>query len=96
MSAINAKDGFITMADRAWIKAGEYKKIYGDDDLRGEFFVLFSEVVLWLVIQLDNFDEGYPQQKVHNYFTKLQDSSKVQLMLQFDTINRQSFIAVSI
>src|ERR1051325_8535564 len=93
--ARKAKVDFIAMAERAWMTAREYKKIYGNDDLRGEFFLLFSEDIIWVVIQLENFYEGYPQHKVHSYFSKLQDSSKVQLVSQFDTINRQSFIALS-
>ena len=43
--ARNAKDDYIILARKAWTKAGEYKKIYGNDDMSGEFFVLFSEII---------------------------------------------------
>jgi hypothetical protein len=92
--AIQAKNSFIELHKKVWANGLKYKKIYGNDDIRGDFYIVFSELLLWLIIQLENFHEKYPQQKIGNYMS-LEKRSRTQMILQFDTINRQSFITIA-
>jgi hypothetical protein len=82
--AMQAKNNFIELHKKVWANG----LIYGNDDIRGDFFIVFSELLLWVIIQLENFHEKYPQQKIENY-RSLEEHSRAQMILQFDTINRE-------
>jgi hypothetical protein len=89
--ANKSKEDFIVMLKKVWTKGKEYRRDYGDNDFRVDFFIVFSELVLWTIAQLENFHELYPHNKIDKYM-QLKRSSKAQLLSQFDTINRCAFI----
>ena len=52
-----ARIDFDNLASKSWEKAQENGRFHGPDDSRCDFFVIFSELNLWLLIQLDTFLE---------------------------------------
>ena len=89
----NNHPDFLKLLHKIWKKAQEYGQKYGQDDARTEFFTNFSELLIWLLIQFDDFidTQDWSSGKIKKYVT-LNDESKVLLVLQLDTINRSSFL----
>jgi hypothetical protein len=52
---INAKKDFWNLANKAFTHGQKYNKAYGQADQRCDFFIVFSMMNIWLLIQLDNF-----------------------------------------
>ena len=62
--ARDAKDKFVALLKSLSVVREKFSTVYGKDDLRVDFFVVFSELVMWTIIQLENFHEDYPKHKV--------------------------------
>jgi len=89
----NNHPDFLKLLNKIWNKAQDYSKQYGKDDARTEFFTNFSELLIWLLIQFDDFihTQDMSSGKIKKYIT-LNDESKSLLVAQLDTINRSSFL----
>ena len=87
-----ARIDFNNLASKSWEKAQENGRFHGSDDIRCDFFVIFSELNLWLVIQLDNFLELLESNstKIPKY-ASLTPNDRIQFLLQYDTLNRASY-----
>jgi hypothetical protein len=88
----NAVTDFSSLLKRSWIHAQEYHQRYGKDDARCDFFIVFSELNLWLLLQLDNFLELLDQSstKIGRHM-ELTVVATNQFLLQYDTVNRSSY-----
>jgi hypothetical protein len=77
---------------RSWTQAGIYHHEYGQDDARCDFFIVFSLLNLWALIQLDGFLELLnPESTRIAEYMKLTPCSRIQFLLQYDTINRACY-----
>ena len=87
-----ARIDFNNLASKSWEKAQENGRFHGSDDIRCDFFVIFSELNLWLVIQLDTFLELLDSNstKIPKY-ASLTPNDRIQFLLQYDTLNRASY-----
>jgi hypothetical protein len=87
-----ARIDFNNLASKSWEKAQENGRFHGSDDIRCDFFVIFSELNLWLVIQLDTFLELLESNstKIPKY-ASLTPNDRIQFLLQYDTLNRASY-----
>jgi hypothetical protein len=70
----------------------KYDIKYGDEDVRSEFFVIYFQLNLWLIIQFDLFLEVLDRRsdRVSRYIT-FPEQDRTQFMAQYDTINRASY-----
>lgn len=70
----------------------KYDNTYGDEDARCEFFVMYFQLNLWMVIQFDSFLEVLDRRsdRVSRYII-LTEQDRTQFMAQYDTINRASY-----
>lgn len=84
---------FLQLFHKIWNKAQNYSKQYGQDDARTEFFTNFSELLIWLLIQFDDFiqTQDMSSGKIKKYIT-LNDESRSLLVAQLDNVNRSSFL----
>lgn len=84
---------YLQLLNKIWKKTESYSKQYGDDDARTEFFSNFSALLVWVLIQFDDFinTQDMATGKIKKYMT-LNDESKPILVSQLDTINRGSFL----
>jgi len=89
----NNHPNYLKLLHKVWKKGLYYNKQYGVDDTRTEFFTNFSELLVWVLIQFDDFisTQDYSSGKIKKYLT-LNDESKILMVAQFDTINRASFL----
>ena len=87
-----ARIDFNNLALKSWEKAHENSRFHGSDDIRCDFFVVFSELNSWLLIQLDTFLELLESNntKIPKY-AKLAPTDGIQFLLQFDILNRSSY-----
>ena len=87
-----ARIDFNNLALKSWEKAHENSRFHGSDDIRCDFFVVFSELNSWLLIQLDTFLELLESNntKIPKY-AKLAPTDGIQFLLQFDMLNRSSY-----
>ena len=87
-----ARIDFNNLALKSWENAHENGRFHGSDDIRCDFFVVFSELNLWLLIQLDTFLELLESNntKIPKY-AKLAPTDGIQFLLQFDMLNRSSY-----
>jgi hypothetical protein len=87
-----ARIDFNNLASKSWEKAQENSRFHGSDDIRCDFFVIFSELNLWLLIQLDTFLELLDSNstKIPKY-ASLTPNDRIQFLLQYDTLNRASY-----
>jgi hypothetical protein len=71
---------------------GNYDNAYGAEDSRSEFFVIYFQLNLWLVIQFDSFLEVLDRggNRVSRYI-ELTEQDRTQFMAQYDTINRACY-----
>lgn len=75
-----------------WNHFSKYYQGYGEDDYRSIFFGTYVESLLWTIYQLENFSNNAPNLSIRPRFTSLKESSRVQILAQFDTINRKTFV----
>ena len=87
-----ARIDFNNLASKSWEKAQENDRFHGSDDIRCDFFAIFSELNLWLLIQLDTFLEllESDSMKISKYVS-LTPNDRIQFLLQHDTLNRASY-----
>ena len=87
-----ARIDFNNLALKSWEKAHENSRFHGSDDIRCDFFVVFSELNSWLLIQLYTFLEILESNntKIPKY-AKLAPNDGIQFLLQFDILNRSSY-----
>ena len=87
-----ARIDFNNLALKSWEKAHENSRFHGSDDIRCDFFVIFSELNSWLLIQLDTFLDLLESNntKIPKY-AKLVPTDGIQFLLQFDMLNRSSY-----
>lgn len=90
---VNNHPNYFKLLQKVWKKAVYYNKQYGVDDARTVFFTNFSELLVWLLIQFDDFinTQDHSTGKIKKYIS-LNDESKVIMVSQLDTINRASFL----
>ena len=87
-----ARIDFNNLALKSWEKAHENSRFHGSDDIRCDFFVVFSELNSWLLIQLDTFLELLESNKTKiPKYAKLAPTDGIQFLLQFDMLNRSSY-----
>src|SRR5436190_10987141 len=92
----NAKRDFFNLLNRSWTYAQKYLQKYTKDDIRCDFFIIFSELNLWLIIQLDNFLELLePSSMKISQYMILTPKDRLQFLLQYDTVNRASYCTKS-
>src|SRR5919198_6676480 len=87
-----ARIDFNNLALKSWEKAHENSRFHGSEDIRCDFFVVFSELNSWLLIQLDTFLELLKSNntKIPKY-AKLAPNDGIQFLLRYDTLNRASY-----
>ena len=87
-----ARIDFNNLALKSWEKAHENSRFHGSDDIRCDFFVIFSELNSWLLIQLDTFLDLLESNntKIPKY-AKLAPNDGIQFLLQYDILNRASY-----
>jgi hypothetical protein len=88
-----ARIEFFNLLKKSWErKVKKYCYQYDHDDARCDFFKVFSELNLWLLIQLDDFSEllTLSSTKISRYMTFVPED-RIQYLLQHDTINRSSY-----
>jgi hypothetical protein len=87
-----ARIDFNNLASKSWEKAQENGRFHGSDDIRCDFFVIFSQLNLWLLIQLDTFLELLESNstKISKY-ASFTPNDRIQFLLQCDTLNRASY-----
>lgn len=74
------------------MQARKYQIQYGQDDARCDFFIVFSLLNLWVLIQLDDFLELLNSESIRiAKYMNLTPESRKQFLLQYDTINRSSY-----
>ena len=78
-----------------WNNFVKYDSKYGKDDYRSIFYGTYSETLLWALVQLEIFSNHIPKPIIKNRFDNLKPSSLAQVLLQYDTINRQAFVVVT-
>lgn len=90
---INVHPNYLKLLQKLWKKAQDYGKQYGEDDARKEFFVSFSQLIVWVLIQFDDFISTQPplDKKLTKYMT-LDNVGMPVMVTQLDTINRASFL----
>ena len=72
-----------------------HAKIYGKEDYRCVFYGTYCETLLWTLVQLENLSNHNPKPIISKRFKNLTPSSRAQILLQYDTINRQAFVSVT-
>lgn len=75
-----------------WIYFSKYGRSYGDNDLRCNLFGNYTSAALWTIAQLEIFTNFTTHSIIKNRFDKLSPSSFAQIMLQYDNINRKTFL----
>ena len=87
-----ARIDFNNLASKSWEKAQENGRFHGSDDIRSDFFVIFSELNLWLLIQLDTYLELLESDNIKiSKYVSLTPNDHIQFLLQYDTLNRASY-----
>ena len=87
-----ARIDFNNLASKSWEKAQENDRFHGSDDMRSDFFVTFSELNLWLLVQLDTFLELLKSDNIKiSKNVSLTPNDRIQFLLQYDTLNRASY-----
>lgn len=88
-----AKVNFFNLLKKSWQEFQKNSKIYTGDDARSDFFGVFSESNLWLLIHLDMFSEMLDKQdkKISKYMN-LNPRSRTHYLSQHDTINKIGYI----
>jgi hypothetical protein len=88
----NTKPNFTNLLKRTSALGERYNNRYGPEDARAEYFIQFSLLNLWLLIQFDSFLEVFAHysNRVTRY-AQLTPQDTMQFMSQYDTINRASY-----
>jgi hypothetical protein len=87
-----ARIDFNNLASKSWEKAQENGRFHGSDDIRCDFFGMFSELNLWLLIQLDTFLELLESDSIKvSKHVSLTPNDRIQFLLQYDTLNRANY-----
>lgn len=91
--ATSAKKDFWILTGKVWSYGQRYGKIYGQSDQRTDFFIVFSMLNVWLLIQLDNFLRLLDSSNSHiSTYLNLTPNDRFQFLSQYDTINRVGYI----
>lgn len=92
----NAKADFFVMLSRTWNYAQKYKQEYSKDDMRSDFYIIFSQLNLWLLLQFDYLLEMLePTDKKISKYMNLATESRRVFLLQYDTINRATYCSTA-
>jgi len=94
--ALDANKNFRNLFTKSWQQVTKYSKLYSDNDARCDFFIIFTELNMWLLIQLDNFYEI--QKLTNNHISKymnLNSNDRTQFVLEYDTINKSSYLLLA-
>jgi hypothetical protein len=88
----DAKANFFNLSQKTLDLNEKYKNAYGADDARTDFFIGYSLLNLWLLIQFDSYLEVLDRHgnKVSRY-VGLTEPDRTQFLLQYDTINRAGY-----
>jgi hypothetical protein len=87
-----ARIDFNNLALKSWEKAQLNGRFHGSNDIRCDFFVIFSELNLWLLIQLDTFLGLLESDSIKiSKNVSLTPNDRIQFLLQHDTLNRASY-----
>lgn len=88
----NARNDFLNLLKKSWNCVQTYEKKYSGTDVRSHFFIVFAELNLWLLIQLDSFSEMLDNNtdRISRYMN-LNPNSRLMFLSQYDTINRASY-----
>src|ERR671932_1277778 len=87
-----ARIDFNNLASKSWEKAQENDRFHGSDDIRYDFFVTFSELNLWLLVQIDTFLELLDSNSIKiPKYVSLTPNDRIQFLLRYDTLNRASY-----
>lgn len=101
MSEISARkliddvySGYYEIFKKTWNNAIEYEKKFGKNDVRKEFFMNFTQLTVWLLIQFDDFiiTQNKKSGKISKYLPLNDESNRI-MVEQLDTINRASYLA---
>jgi hypothetical protein len=91
--AINARKDFWVLTTKVWTHGQKYLKVYERADQRCDFFIVFSMLNTWLLIQLDGYlgllDRSNPHIRM---YLNLTPNDRIHFLSQYDTINRASYI----
>src|SRR5688500_10549863 len=88
----NSQRDFRKLLEKVWDHAVIYSQKYSEDDIRCDFFKVYSILNAWLQLQLEAYREmlkvnDTKLQKVMS----LQPNDRIQFLMQYDTINRASY-----
>lgn len=93
----NAKADFFVMLTRCLNYSQRYEKEYGKDDMRSDFYIIFSQLNMWLLLQLDYLLQMLdPSNENTSKYTNLTSESRKVFLVQYDTINRASYCSKAI
>jgi len=89
----NVYEDYKKIMGKTLSKALEYSKKYGVKDARREYFMIITELNVWLLIQFDDFivTQNKLSRKIEKYLT-LSDVDRSTFVSNFDTINRASYL----
>jgi hypothetical protein len=82
---------FYELLKKTWSYSQKYDMHY-PNDVRANFFIVFSELNLWVLIQCDSYLDILDRNttRISRYMT-LDPNSRIQFLAQYDTINRASY-----
>lgn len=75
-----------------WTYFVEYSNSYGGNDFRCSLFSTYITTVLWAIAQLEIFINRTPDLIINKRFNTLKASTLTQILLQYDTINRKTYV----
>lgn len=81
-----------SLLKETWKHFLNYDKIYGQEDYRSVYFGTLVSSILWTISQLEIFSNHIPNPIICNRFDNLEESSFAQILVQYDTINRKTFV----
>jgi hypothetical protein len=89
---IDSRPGFVALAQKISEKRWTYKNFYGIEDVRPEFFDRETQLLIWLLIELDNFliITDSHSDRISRYI-KFAPQDLTTFIAQYDTINRGNF-----
>jgi len=89
----NANRDFRKILEKSWILGQRFSKEYGKDDVRCDFFIVFSELNLSILLELVHLSELLKSTNTEiEQYMKLTPNDRVQFLLQFDTLNRANYL----
>lgn len=90
------RKNFHELLKKSWDKAHELYKIYTQEDVRFDFFAVFSEINQWMLIQLDMLSEiSQPNEQRISKYMKLSQQDKMILIYEFDKITKSAYLTES-